>query len=133
MSEDNSVRVQKFIADAGIASRRMAEELIRGGEVTINGKKAQLGDKVLAGKDHVKVKGKLIVKMPRKIVIAFTNLAESGGRPRGITQNEENVSTKATVWEFCLRSKKKLNPWAVSARIPKACCCSPMTAIWVTD
>lgn len=111
MSEENTVRVQKFIADAGVASRRMAEDLIRDGEVTINGKKAQLGDKVIAGKDHVKVKGKLIVKLPRKIVIAFF-------KPRGVMttgrgeshENEENVSVKATVWEFLAQVKEKIKP-----------------------
>ena len=69
MSEAPTVRVQKFLSDAGISSRRGAEMMIRSQEVTINGKTAQLGDKIIPGKDHVKVRGKLIVKVPKKIAI----------------------------------------------------------------
>jgi len=63
MSEENhdpKERVQKIIAQAGIASRRDAEDLIREGQVTINGKTAVLGDKAAIGVDAIKVRGKLI-------------------------------------------------------------------------
>ena len=54
-------RLQKLIAQAGIASRRAAEELIKNGEVTVNGKVVtELGTKADAAKDHIKVRGKLI-------------------------------------------------------------------------
>ncbi|MBF0566261.1 MAG: rRNA pseudouridine synthase [Nitrospirae bacterium] len=53
-------RIQKIISSFGIASRRKAEELIAGGRVTVNGKKATLGDKADPARDHVKVDGKLI-------------------------------------------------------------------------
>lgn len=54
-------RLQKLIAQAGIASRRAAEELIRNGEVTVNGEiVTELGTKADPEKDHIKVKGKLI-------------------------------------------------------------------------
>ncbi len=54
-------RLQKLIAQAGIASRRAAEELIRAGEVTVNGEiVTELGTKADPEKDHIKVKGKLI-------------------------------------------------------------------------
>ena len=38
------VRVQKLISEAGVASRRKAEEFIKSGQVSINGHKAKLGD-----------------------------------------------------------------------------------------
>ena len=53
-------RLQKLIAQAGIASRRAAEEMIRNGEVTVNGQVAELGTKADPEKDHIKVRGKLI-------------------------------------------------------------------------
>ena len=54
-------RPQKLIAQAGVASRRAAEELIRSGEVTVNGSiVTELGTKADPEKDHIKVRGKLI-------------------------------------------------------------------------
>ena len=55
------VRLQKLIAEAGIASRRKAEELIRMGLVTVNGQVVtKLGTKADPERDHIKVRGKLI-------------------------------------------------------------------------
>ena len=54
-------RLQKLIAQAGIASRRAAEELIRNGEVSVNGETVtELGTKADPETDHIKVRGKLI-------------------------------------------------------------------------
>jgi len=54
-------RLQKLIAQAGIASRRGAEELISSGVVTVNGKViTELGTKADPETDHIKVNGKLI-------------------------------------------------------------------------
>lgn len=54
-------RLNKLIAQAGIASRRGAEELILNGEVSVNGEIiTTLGTKADAEKDHIKVRGKLI-------------------------------------------------------------------------
>lgn len=50
-------RLQKLISQAGIASRRAAEDLIRQGRVSVNGKLAQLGDKADLTRDEVKVDG----------------------------------------------------------------------------
>jgi 23S rRNA pseudouridine2605 synthase len=54
-------RLQKLIAQAGVASRRHAEELIAAGEVTVNGAiVTTLGTKADPATDHIKVGGKLI-------------------------------------------------------------------------
>jgi len=63
-------RINKYIADSGLSSRRAAEVYIRDGVVTINGKKAKLGDKVNPG-DTVKVDGKIIKPTATKVYIAF--------------------------------------------------------------
>lgn len=58
-------RLQKIIAQVGIASRRAAEEIIQEGRVTVNGKTAQLGDKADFAMDVIKVDGKQInIKEP---------------------------------------------------------------------
>ncbi|HEY9421406.1 MAG TPA: pseudouridine synthase [Thermoanaerobaculia bacterium] len=57
MSEE---RLQKILARAGLASRRKAEELIRDGLVTINGRVAEIGDKADPERDAIKVEGKRI-------------------------------------------------------------------------
>lgn len=57
MSEE---RLQKILARAGISSRRKAEELIREGLVTINGRMAEIGDKADPEHDAIKVDGKRI-------------------------------------------------------------------------
>jgi len=59
--EDNQVRLQKFLSDNGVASRRKCEEYILDGFVTVNGETiTKLGTKVDSNKDVVKFKGKEI-------------------------------------------------------------------------
>ena len=54
-------RLNKLISQAGLASRRGAEELIRSGEVSVNGQiVTELGTKADPATDHIKVRGKLI-------------------------------------------------------------------------
>ena len=59
---DSKVRLQKFLAESGVASRRKSEELIADGKVKVNGKVASIGDKVDPKRDTVTVSGKKIVK-----------------------------------------------------------------------
>lgn len=54
------VRLQKFMADNGVASRRKCEEIIEQGIVKVNGNTAHLGDKVDPKRDKVTVRGKKI-------------------------------------------------------------------------
>ena len=54
------VRLQKFMADNGVASRRKCEEMIEQGIVKVNGNTAHLGDKVDPKRDKVTVRGKKI-------------------------------------------------------------------------
>lgn len=61
--KEEPIRLQKFIAQCGIASRRKAEELILQGKVKVNGKPAVLGDKVTSA-DKITLSGKRIV-MPK--------------------------------------------------------------------
>lgn len=58
MKKNELVRLQKYMADCGIASRRKSEEMIANGMVKVNGRVAMIGDKVNPSKDKVSVKGK---------------------------------------------------------------------------
>lgn len=59
---DGKVRLQKYLAECGVASRRKSEELIEQGKVRVNGKIAAIGDKINPKKDTVTVSGKKIFK-----------------------------------------------------------------------
>lgn len=86
-------RVQKFISSAGIASRRKSEEFIVSGQVTINGKKAKLGDKVNPETDIVKVYGKLVEPAKQKIYIALN-------KPHGYVVSKSDPRHRKTVFEL---------------------------------
>jgi pseudouridine synthase len=65
------VRLQKFLADAGVASRRAGEQIIVSGRAAVNGRQVtQLGSKVDPDHDHVTVDGKT-VKERRKLYLAL--------------------------------------------------------------
>jgi 23S rRNA pseudouridine2605 synthase len=59
------IRLQKLLADAGLASRRAAEEWIRAGRVRVNGEVARLGDGADPARDDVRVDGKKLAAEPR--------------------------------------------------------------------
>ncbi|MFM4943958.1 23S rRNA pseudouridine(2604) synthase RluF [Aeromonas bivalvium] len=59
MLADESMRLNKYISESGICSRREADRFIEQGHVYINGKRAEVGDQVFAG-DLVKVNGQVI-------------------------------------------------------------------------
>jgi len=80
-------RLQKIIARSGMCSRRQADEMIRDGRVTLNGKVARLGDRADIARDHVKVDGRrvtgaeepryLLLYKPREVV---TTCSDPEGR-----------------------------------------------------
>ena len=75
---DEGIRLNKYLAEAGIASRRGSDRLIEEGRVTVNGEEATLGTKVMPG-DTVKVDGKAVkADTGGTVILAFN-------KPRGIT------------------------------------------------
>ncbi len=108
-SNVTALRVQKIIADSGMASRREAEDLIRDAEVTINGKIAKLGDKAIPGKDHIKVRGKLLKAPPEKVVIAFFKPRDVLTMPVG-EEAQGRVTSLHSAQDFLYKVKEKLIP-----------------------
>ena len=60
------IRLQKFIADAGIMSRRAAEEEIKNSNISVNGHIAALGTKIDPSVDLITYKGKKIIETEKK-------------------------------------------------------------------
>lgn len=83
------IRIHKYIADAGIMSRRQAEEAIKRGEIKVNGEVAELGRKIDPLADTLEYKGKIIKKerthntyvMLNKPVGYVTTMSDEKGRP----------------------------------------------------
>ncbi|MFC4713345.1 23S rRNA pseudouridine(2604) synthase RluF [Planococcus dechangensis] len=76
------MRINKFLSETGITSRRGADKFIEAGRVSINGQQAELGSKVEYG-DEVYVDGKLIEQPERAYVYLLLN------KPIGITSTTE--------------------------------------------
>lgn len=87
--EEKKIRINKYIADAGICSRRDADKLVEQGLVTVNGKIAESGTKV-GKQDEVRVRGKQISADEEKIVLAYY-------KPVGVTCTERDLHAKKTV------------------------------------
>lgn len=80
------VRLNKYLSDAGICSRREADRLIESGRVTVDGKKAASGTKVEPGQE-VRVGKKIIRDKMEKIVLAVN-------KPAGIVCTEDKREKK---------------------------------------
>jgi 23S rRNA pseudouridine2605 synthase len=87
------IRVQKFLSEQGIASRRKAEEFIESKQVQINGRTAKLGDKVNPEKDVVKVYGKVIKPQEQKIYLALN-------KPKGYVVSKRDPQGRKTVFQL---------------------------------
>lgn len=86
-------RISKIIANAGIVSRRKAEELIVQGHVKVNGKVVrELGVKANPSDDIIQVQGKE-VKRPRRVYIALN-------KPRGYVSTKDDPQERKTVFDL---------------------------------
>ncbi|MCS2169232.1 23S rRNA pseudouridine(2604) synthase RluF [Scandinavium sp. TWS1a] len=99
MLPTQSIRLNKYISESGICSRRDADRYIEQGNVLINGKRATIGDQVVSG-DVVKVNGQLIE--PRQeddLVLIVLN------KPVGIVSTTEN-GEKDNIVDFVNHSSR---------------------------
>ena len=82
------IRISKYLSEQGIMSRRTADEEISAGRVSVNGKTAELGQKIDPGSDVVTYKGKPVGGEVRKVCIMLN-------KPRGyITTMEDERGRK---------------------------------------
>ncbi|WP_291858275.1 23S rRNA pseudouridine(2604) synthase RluF [Marinilabilia sp.] len=99
MQERSSIRINKFISESGICSRREADRFIEQGVVILNGRKANIGDQVKVG-DKVSVNGKeMEPRQDDDIVFIALN------KPVGVTSTTEGKVPNNIV-QFVNHSKR---------------------------
>ena len=100
---DNKIRLQKFLSEAGVASRRKAEEMIRNGSVKVNGVTAQIGDSVDPKRDTVTVKGKKVRKESNMRYVLLN-------KPRGYVTTTDDELGRKCVLELVRDVKERVYP-----------------------
>ena len=97
-------RLQKILAQAGVASRRKAEEMIEQGRVQVNGKiVTELGTKADAGRDHIRVDGKLLQGAERLRYFVLN-------KPKGFVTTVKDPEGRPTVMQFFEKMRERLYP-----------------------
>jgi len=97
-------RLQKILSQAGVASRRKAEELITEGRVTVNGEVVtELGSKADFDTDHVKVDGRLLRAPKRHTYIAMN-------KPKGCVTTVSDPEGRETVMHLLRGVKERVFP-----------------------
>ncbi len=98
-------RLQKILSQAGVASRRKAEELIRGGQVRVNGRIiTKLGSKADPDQDSIKVAGKVVRQAPRAPLYLMLN------KPKGCVTTTSDPQGRPTVTDLLGRYRSRVYP-----------------------
>lgn len=97
------IRLQKFLAECGIASRRKCEEFIAEGRVKVNGVLAELGCKVIPGKDKVELDGREIKENKKDFTYILLN------KPIGVVTTAEDQFDRETVLDL-VKVKTRIVP-----------------------
>ena len=97
------VRLQKFLAEAGVASRRKCEELISEGKVSVNGKVVtELGTKVNPDIDKVTFNGQIVENKAKKVYILLN-------KPIGYVTTANDQFSRDTVLDL-VKVKERVVP-----------------------
>lgn len=97
------MRINKFLADKGIASRRHADEMIEAGRVHINGKTATLGMNV-EDEDEVLVDGQLVESSEKQLEYYIMN------KPKGVICSVSDDRGRKTVMDFLPENVGRIFP-----------------------
>ena len=102
--EKNEMRLQKYLAECGIASRRKAEEYIQEGKVQVNGKTiTELGVKIDPDKDIVYFNNKKVEKQSENIYILLN-------KPIGYVTTTKDQFNRQTVLDLIRGINKRIVP-----------------------
>jgi 23S rRNA pseudouridine2605 synthase len=97
----NAERLQKVLASAGVGSRRACEDLIFRGRVMVDGKVAQLGDKVDADTAEIYVDGQRVIVDQNLVYLAFN-------KPRGVVSTMADEKGRTALAEFLDRVDQRV-------------------------
>ncbi|MCC5833961.1 MAG: rRNA pseudouridine synthase [Opitutales bacterium] len=109
---ETAVRLQKFLANQGIASRREIERMIEEGRIEIDGNTAQLGDKIVPGVNQVSVDGRVIRKQHIERMVLAIN------KPRGLLCSHSDPHHSETIFDL-LPDELKAMKWIMIGRLDK--------------
>ncbi|MCM2281920.1 MAG: rRNA pseudouridine synthase [Bdellovibrionaceae bacterium] len=102
--ESELIRLNKYLADCGIASRRKADQLIAEGKVVINGKKVyELGTRVDPTADKILVDGKPVKPATNKVYIMFH-------KPKNVVTTMEDPEGRPTIADYFNRLPVRVFP-----------------------
>ena len=97
-------RLQKFLANSGVASRRKCEELIEQGKIKVNGKTVfELGTKVNPEQDKIEYNGKIVKVETEKIYILLN-------KPIGYVTTAKDQFNRTTVMDLLKGVDKRVVP-----------------------
>ena len=96
-------RLQKILSETGVTSRRQAEEMIREGRITVNGRLARIGDKVDPSRSHIKLDGKLVASPAAKVYLMLH-------KPKHVVTTAEDPEGRAVVMDLVKSKLPRLFP-----------------------
>ncbi len=96
-------KLQKYVSDCGLMSRRAAEREIENGHFAINGKKAKVGDRIDPAKDQVTYRGEPLRKSGKKTYLLLN-------KPAGIVTTMQDEHGRKTVADLISETGKRLYP-----------------------
>lgn len=100
---DEKIRLQKFLSEAGVASRRKSEELIAQGVVRVNNRTAKIGDSVDPVRDTVTVRGRKVARTGNLYYILLN-------KPRGYVTTMDDDLGRKCVTELVSDIKERVYP-----------------------
>jgi 23S rRNA pseudouridine2605 synthase len=103
-ANDGRMRLAKLIAQRGVASRRAAEQLIRDGDVVVNGNRiTDPATTVDPERDHVRVEGRALpAEAPKAYYVMY--------KPRGVITGKDEESGRASIYDTLEERNLKVDP-----------------------
>ncbi len=96
-------KLQKYVSDCGLMSRRAAEKEIENGHFAVNGRKASLGDRIDPARDRVTYRGELLKKSGKKTYLLLN-------KPAGVVTTLQDERGRQTVADLVASVGKRVYP-----------------------